>query len=67
MKESNLKKIRKSKKLTQKELAELSDTNIRMIQYYEQLTKDINRAEALTIYKIAKALSCNMEDLLNLK
>ena len=37
-----------------------------MVQHYEQGFHDINKAEAMTVYKLAKALGCRMEDLLQL-
>ncbi len=61
---TNLKRIRKEKGFTQNQLSELSGINLRMIQYYEQGAKDINSASALTVYKMAKALDCTVEDLL---
>lgn len=45
----------------------MSGVNVRMIQYYEQGVKDINAAGALTVYKLAKALGCAMEELIELK
>lgn len=61
---SNLKILRSYKGMSQRELAETSGVSIRMIQYYEQGKNDINRAEALTIYKLAKALHVDMDELL---
>ena len=61
---TNLKRIRKEKGFTQNQLSELSGINLRMIQHYEQGAKDINSASALTVYKMAKALDCTVEDLL---
>ena len=61
---TNLAFIRKSKHITQSQLAESSGVNVRMIQYYEQGAKDINAAGALTVYKIAVALDCTVEDLI---
>lgn len=49
---------------TQAKLSELSGVNIRMIQHYEQGIKDINKAQGITLYKLAKALGCQMEDLI---
>ena len=63
---TNLKKIRLSCGLSQSQLATQSGVNVRMIQYYEQQAKDINKAEAVTVYKLACALGCKMEDLLDL-
>ncbi len=61
---SNLKNIRSQRGLSQGKLAELSGVNLRMIQYYEQGVKDINSAQAYTLYQLAKVLGCDMEDLL---
>jgi transcriptional regulator with XRE-family HTH domain len=61
---TNLKRIRKELAFTQSQLAEASGVNVRMIQYYEQGVKDINAAGTLTVYKIAQALNCTVEDLL---
>ena len=62
-----LKEIRKSKNMTQSKLSEISGVNTRMIQYYEQGKNDINKAEALTVYKLAQALECKIEDLLEIE
>lgn len=62
---SNLKKIRKAKNITQKELAELSGASLRMIQLYEQKRQDISKAEIQTLVNISKALGCDVNDLLN--
>ena len=61
---SNLKTIRENRDFSQAKLAEASGVNIRMIQYYEQGFKDINKAQAITVYKLAEALDCGMEDLI---
>jgi DNA-binding XRE family transcriptional regulator len=63
---TNLASIRKESGLTQAKLSEASGVNIRMIQHYEQGQKPINSAEALTVYKLAQALNCTVEDLLEL-
>lgn len=59
-----LKLYRAKAGLSQSKLAELSGVNVRMIQYYEQGAKDINKAQADTILALAKALNCKMESLL---
>ena len=64
---NNLKKIREDRGLSQSELANLSEVNIRSIQLYEQGVNDINKAQALTIYNLAKVLCCDMKDLLERK
>lgn len=58
---------RQSKRYTQKKLAEKSGVSIRMIQHYEQGVKDINKAQAITVYKLAEALGCYTEDLLDIE
>ena len=59
-----LKLIRTSRGLTQKELAKKSGVNFRMIQHYEQGDKDLNRAAVETVIKLARALDCNITDLI---
>lgn len=61
---NRLKKFREASGLSQSKLAEASGVNVRMIQYYEQGVKDINKAEAITVYRLAKALDCTVEDLI---
>jgi transcriptional regulator with XRE-family HTH domain len=58
---------RQTKRYTRKKLSEESGVSFRMIQYYEQGTNDINKAEALTVYKLAQALECKVEDLLEIE
>lgn len=64
---TNLKRIRKNSRISQRQLAEKSKINVRMIQHYEQGTKDINKASAITVHKLAKALDATVEDLLELE
>lgn len=64
---TNLKRIRAERGLIQSKLADLSGVNLRVIQYYEQGYKDINKAQAITLYKIAQVLKCRIEDLLEIK
>lgn len=61
---TNLKRIRESNKLSQSQLSTLSGVSIRTIQAYEQRSKDINKAESIIVFNLAKVLSCTMEDLL---
>lgn len=63
---SKLQNIRKANNLSQSKLAEKSGVNLRMVQNYEQGFKDINKAQAITLYKLAQALDCTIEDLLEL-
>lgn len=61
-----LKDMREKAGMSQSQLASKADVNVRMIQHYEQGSKDINKAEVMTVYKLSKALGCNMEDIMNL-
>lgn len=62
--ETNLKHIRTAYGFTQAELAERSGVSLRSIQMYEQRNKNINKASADSMYSLAKALGCTMEDLI---
>ena len=64
---SNLKRIREEAGISQVKLAEISGVSARMIRYYEQGVKDINKAQAITLYKLAQALECKIEDLLEIE
>ena len=52
--ETNLKRIRMAYGCTQAELAKKSGVSLRSIQMYEQRNKDINKANADTLYRISK-------------
>ena len=56
-----LKTIRKQSHFTQKELADLSGVTLRMIQAYEQGDQDIMKAEARTVFALARVLGCAAE------
>ncbi len=62
--ETNLKRIRTTYGFTQAQLAERSGVSLRSIQMYEQRNKNINKASADTMYRLAKVLGCTMEDLI---
>ncbi len=62
--ETNLKRIRTAYGFTQAELSECSGVSLRSIQMYEQRNKNINKASADTLYRLAKVLGCTMEDLI---
>lgn len=61
-----LQEIRKENGLSQSQLAELSGVSVRMIQHYEQGSKDINKGSAITLYNLSKALKCTMENLIEI-
>ena len=61
---NKLKDTRTRVGISQSELAEKSGVNIRMIQQYEQGIRDINKAQVETVYRLAVALSCKIEDII---
>ena len=62
--DSNLKRIRESRGLSQSELATQAGVNLRNIQMYEQRINSIDKAQANILYKCARVLGCDIEDLL---
>ena len=63
---TNLKIYRLNADLSQSELAEITGIPVRTIQQYEQNQKNICAAKAETVIKLAKALSCSVEDLMEI-
>lgn len=63
---TNLKRIRESRGLTQSQLAKLADIDVRAVQDYEQGKSDINKASVIRVYRLAKALKCKIEDIMEL-
>ena len=63
---TRLKTLRAAAGLTQAALASSSGVSLRSIQQYEQRKKDINHAQAISVYRLAQTLSCRMEDMLEL-
>lgn len=61
--EPMLKRLRKYYELTQKQLSEKSGVSLRMIQLYEQRQADISKAQVNIVGALAKALGCDIEDL----
>ena len=53
--------------LTQNELAGAAGISLRTLQQYEQGTKDVSRAAAVTVLKLAHVLGCEVEDLVDPK
>lgn len=62
---SRLKFMREDKGMTQAELSKKAGVNLRMVQNYEQGFKDINKANVLTVLRLAEALECDVYDILN--
>ena len=61
---TNLKQIREKANMSQSQLARDSEVPVRTIQQYEQRQKNINSARAEYVIKLAKALCCKPEDLI---
>ena len=61
---SKLAEIRKSKYLSQNELVRVSGVSRSVITKYESGERDINKASGEILLKLATALGCNIEDLL---
>lgn len=62
--ESNLKRVRENRGLSQNDLAEQSGVNVRNIQMYEQKLRNIDKAQAHILYKLSRVLGCDIEDIL---
>lgn len=62
-----LKDRRMNAGMSQTQLAAASGVNVRMIQKYEQGSNDLNKASGETLLKLAQALGCHMEDLMDVK
>lgn len=64
----NLKAKRIAAGMSQNQLAEASGVNVRLLQHYEAESassyRDINKAEAMTVYRLACALGCELRDIL---
>ena len=62
--QSRLKTLRENRGWSQSNLAEAAGVKLRSIQLYEQGVNDIDKAQARTVYRLATALACSVEDLL---
>ena len=62
---SKLSEIRKARGFTQQQLSEASGVTLRMIQLYEQKQNDISKAQVTVALNLAKALGCEVEDLID--
>ena len=61
---SKLSEIRAARGFTQQQLSEASGVTLRMIQLYEQRQNDIRKAQVHVVIRLANALGCNVEDLM---
>lgn len=55
---------RTSMEMSQRELAEKSGVNLRQIQRYENFTSDVGNMTLRNALSIAKALGCEVQDLI---
>ena len=61
---NKLKYYRKKRKLTQKELSNLSNVPLRTIQQYEQGNKDLSKANVSYLINLSNVLFCDIKDLI---
>ena len=61
---TKLREFREYRGISQQKLSEISGVSLRSIQLYEQRVNDIDKAQAHTLYKLSRALYCEIEDLL---
>ena len=61
---SRLYQLRVNRGYSQAQLAKASGVNVRSIQLYEQRVNDIDKAQVHTVYRLARAIGCSVEDLL---
>ena len=57
--------LRREQGLTRKGLSEESGIKIKTIEQYEQKVRNIQHAPFVFVYKLAKTLGCNMEDIVD--
>lgn len=62
---SKLKEMRLKRRLSQSQLAYLSNVNVRNIKTYEQNENDINKAQVNILLSLARVLNCSIEDILD--
>ena len=58
---------RKAAGLSQAKLAAKVPMSLRTLQHIECGKNDLNKAAAITVYRISVALGCRMEDLLDIE
>jgi len=64
--DTNLKRLRKTAGLSQRELSELSEVSLRQIQLFEQKKRDINHCHSIDLFRLSKILACKVEYLLEI-
>lgn len=65
-KASRLQRIRENRGLSQRDLSEKAEVNLRTLQQYEIKAKDINKAAAATLLALSRVLGCGIEDIMEL-
>lgn len=63
---SRLQERRKAAGLSQSQLAAKMSMSVRTLQHLERGSLDINKAAAVTVYRLAQELGCEVVDLLEL-
>lgn len=61
---SKLKTMRQAAGLSQSQLAEKANLNVRTLQHYEQGSKIFDHARIDTILRVCLALNCKFEDVI---
>lgn len=61
---NKLKEMRQNAKLTQVQLAEKAGINLRVLQHYEQGSKNFDHARLDTLLKVCIALDCKLADVI---
>jgi transcriptional regulator with XRE-family HTH domain len=56
--------MRQTKGLSQSQLAEKANMNVRTLQHYEQGSKVFDHARIDTILRVCLALNCKLEDII---
>ena len=64
---TNLKQKRLDAGMTQAQVAEAAGISLRSLQDFEQGRHPINKAAAITVYKLATALGCEVKDILEIE
>ena len=60
-----LKELRQARGLSQSQLADKAGINVRVLQHYEQGSKNFDHARIDTLLKICLALNCKLEDVID--
>lgn len=64
-KNEKLKLLREKAGLSQSQLAAAADLSVRVLQNYEQGSRNLNGAKLITLLRLCKALGCTLSDLIS--